>query len=189
MQMPDDTHARCLRFILWTAARLAEAGEALWGEMDLGAGIWTIPPERHKSGRGHSVILPRQAREALAAWTGEQTRAPNDLVFASGTGTPIGNWDRITKRLHERSGTSGWQRHDLRRTVATLAGRLGQSPHAIEAMLGHLIGSSLGDVNATLAHTYNRSRYDREAGEALQAVADELDRLVAGDIHVVRLRA
>jgi hypothetical protein len=157
----------------------------LWGEIDLAAGIWTIPPERHKSGRGLSVILPRQARQALAVWAGEQTRAPNDLVFASGTGTPVGNWDRITKRLHERSGTSDWQRHDLRRTVATLAGRLGRPPHAIEAMLGHLIGSSLGDVNATLAHTYNRSRYEREAGEALQAVADALDRLVAGNFNAV----
>jgi len=188
IELPDNAHARCLRFILWTAARRAEAGEASWGEIDLGSGIWSIPPERHKSGRGHSVILPEQARNALAGWAGERSPAPNELVFASRTGKPIGNWDRITKRLYELSGTSSWQRHDLRRTVATLAGRLGQPPHAIEAMLGHLIGSSLSDVNATLAHTYNRSRYEREAGEALQVVADELDRLVAG-VSVIQLRA
>lgn len=183
-------YARCLRFILWTAARLTEAAGATWGEIDLEAGVWTIPAERHKSGRGHKVLLPRQARVALAEWAGQPLPAADAYLFVTRSGKPIGNWDRATKRLHEASETTGWQRHDLRRTVATLAGQLGHPPHAIEGMLGHLIGSSTGDINASLAGTYNRSRYEREAGEALQSVADELDRIADdGSANVVRLRA
>ncbi len=186
---PEKPHSRCLRFILWTAARLSEAAEARWGEIDFAAGVWTIPADRHKSGRGHRVLLPGQAREALARWA-DPKPDPRALVFTTRSGNPIGNWDRVTKRLHRASGTADWQRHDLRRTVATIAGRLGHPPHAIESLLGHLIGSSTGDVNATLASTYNRSRYEREAGEALQGVADELDRIAAGGgANIIRLRA
>jgi len=36
---------------------------------------------------------------------------------------------------------------------------------------------------------YARSRYEREHQEALQALADEIDRLVSGGSNVVRLRA
>jgi integrase len=187
---PDDPHSRCLRFILWTAARLTEAADATWGEVDLAAGTWTIPAERDKSARGHRVLLPSQARKALAEWASDPLPEANAPLFAGRSGKPVGNWDRATKRLHEASGTSGWHRHDLRRTVATVAGRLGYLPHAIESLLGHLIGSSTGELNATLASTYNRSRYEREAGEALQGVADELDRIATGGgANVVRMRA
>lgn len=187
-RVPEDQHARCLRFILWTAARLNEAAGATWGELDLTAGVWTITPERHKSDRGHRIILPRQACEALEGWHGNA--APEALIFHTRTGSPLSNWDRETKRLQVASETADWQRHDLRRTVATLAGRLGHPPHAIESLLGHLIGSSNSEINATLASTYNRSRYEREAGEALQAVADELDRITKADAdNVVRMCA
>jgi hypothetical protein len=63
-----------------------------------------------------------------------------------------------------------WQRHDLRRTTATLAGRLGHPPHAIESLLGHLIGAHDNAINAGLLATYNQIRYETEAGTALQQV-------------------
>jgi integrase len=189
---PDDPHARCLLFIMWTAARLTEATEATWGEFS-GSREWVIPPERHKSNRGHRVMLPRQAAAALARWRPEDAK-PNDLIF---TATPSGrqakpltNWHRETKLLHERTGTTGWQRHDLRRSVATLAGRLGFPPHVCEALLGHLIGGSDDRIDSHLASNYNTYRYEHEAAGALQAVADELDRLAASDCDdIVRLRA
>jgi hypothetical protein len=71
------------------------------------------------------------------------------------------------------SGTTGWTRHDLRRTTATLLGESGVPPHIIEAVLGHTIHSSL-------ASTYNRSRYFSEVRAALQALADFYGHVVAG---------
>ena len=50
--------------------------------------------------------------------------------------------------------------------------------------------SSDGSVVGRIAATYNRSRYRSEHKAALQRLADELDRIVAGDTeNVVRLRA
>jgi integrase len=49
--------ARCLRFLILTAARSAEAVEATWSEIDLDAAQWVIPPERMKARKEHRVPL------------------------------------------------------------------------------------------------------------------------------------
>lgn len=52
-------------FIVLTAARLSEATEATWSEIDLSARIWTVPARRMKARRGHEVPLSWQALEVL----------------------------------------------------------------------------------------------------------------------------
>ena len=93
----------------------------------------------------------------------------------------MSNWDRETKKLHAASGTSGWHRHDLRRTAATMLGDLGVAPHVVSVVLGH---THIAD-GATAV--YARSRYQQEHQEALQMLADEIDRVVTGRGNVVRL--
>ena len=39
-------------------------------------------------------------------------------------------------------------------------------PHAIESLLGHMIGSNEKDIHAGLLATYNQARYEREAKAA-----------------------
>jgi hypothetical protein len=67
--------------------------------------------------------------------------------------------------------------------VATLLGDLGFAPHVVSVVLGH---AHIAD-GATAV--YARSRYQREHREALQALADEIDRIVTGGANVVRLSA
>ena len=110
-----------------------------------------------------------------------RTLKPDALVFPSKGGGVLSNWDRETKRLHRLSGTSGWHRHDLRRAVATLLGDLGFAPHVVSVVLGH------AHIAEGATAVYARSRYQREHCEALQALANEIDRLVTGDNNVVRL--
>jgi integrase len=50
--------ARALEFTALTAARTGEALGARWGEIDLGAKVWTVPAARMKAGREHRVPLP-----------------------------------------------------------------------------------------------------------------------------------
>jgi integrase len=57
--------AQALRFIILTAARLSEAIEAPWSEVDLEAAEWHIPAERMKGRRPHTVPLSPQAIELL----------------------------------------------------------------------------------------------------------------------------
>lgn len=48
---------RALEFTILTAVRTSETIKAKWDEMDFSARIWTIPPDRTKSGREHRVPL------------------------------------------------------------------------------------------------------------------------------------
>ena len=188
-------HAAALRFMLLTLGRREEVCSARWAEVDLAAGTWTIPAGRSKNRQVHVVPLSRQARELLAAVRqaelARQARAaapagvsapgiaPAGLVFRTGTGGRLGSWDRETRAIHHASGTTGWHRHDLRRTGATMLGEMGELPDIIEAALNHV------SIRSPLAATYNRSRYRPQVAAALQRLADALDGIEAGAAEVV----
>jgi integrase len=174
-------HGDVIKFLLWTGCRLNEAAGMKWDEIK--GDLWTIPAMRAKSGRARAIPLPRQAVELLQARArrGGATLTSDALVFPSKRGGTLSNWDRETKRLHQLSGTAGWHRHDLRRAVATLLGDIGFPPHVVSAVLGH---THIADGPTAI---YARSRYKREHQEALQALANELDRHIRGDNNVVRL--
>jgi integrase len=57
--------ASALQFLILTATRTSEVLEATWGEIDLENAVWTIPPDRTKTGREHRVPLPDAATEIL----------------------------------------------------------------------------------------------------------------------------
>jgi integrase len=57
--------ARALEFIILTAVRTAEARFARWSEVDLRAGVWTIPSERMKGDKEHRVPLSDRALAIL----------------------------------------------------------------------------------------------------------------------------
>jgi integrase len=180
-------HRAALMMILYTATRLNEVCGATWAEFDLdpidgGHPTWTIPPSRIKDTRRagsksrtkrppHVLPLPRQVLAFIIARRPENWR-PEDLVFPNEAGGVLDNWDRVTKHLFDVTSTSGWTRHDLRRTAATMMGEMGTLPHVIESVLNH------ATIHSSLADTYNRSRYLTEVGEALQKWADWIDGLV-----------
>ena len=173
-------HATLLRFLLLTLARLGEAAGARWGDVDLSAGTWTILET--KNGEPHVVPLSRQARALLEAIRPADAK-PDGLIFCTGKDTRLGNWDRQAKAIQAASGTSGWHRHDLRRTGATLLGEMGVPPDLIEAALNHVA------IRSQLAATYNRSRYRPQVAAALQRLADALDGIEAGTAEAApRLR-
>ena len=171
-------HGDLIKWLLWTGCRLNEAVGMRAGEVN--GDVWTIPAARAKNGRARGAPLPRQAVDLLQA---AGTLKPDALVFPSKGGGVLSNWDRETKRLHRLSGTSGWHRHDLRRAVATLLGDLGLAPHVVSVVLGH------AHIAEGATAVYPRSRYQREHREALQALANEIDRLVNGGDNVIRLAA
>ncbi|WP_322867977.1 tyrosine-type recombinase/integrase [Aquicoccus sp. G2-2] len=57
--------ARALELLTLTASRSGEIRGALWEEIDLKSGIWTIPAERMKAGREHRVPLCSPALDLL----------------------------------------------------------------------------------------------------------------------------
>ena len=127
-------YGRALHFILLTLARRSEVASAVWADIDLIARTWTIP--RTKNGSSHIVPLSERA-VALLRQIG--SGKPNEPVFAARNGNALaGAWDKATKDIQKASGTSGWHRHDLRRTGATMLGEMGKLPDIIEAALNHV---------------------------------------------------
>ncbi len=147
-----------------------------WGEIK--GDNWILQAARTKNGRQRVIPLP-QAAAALLAPIGPGE--PDNLIFPSKRGGMLSNWDRETKRLHSLSGTTGWHRHDLRRTVATLLGDLGFAPHVVSVVLGH------AHIAEGATAVYARSRYQHEHREAVEALATEIERIVTGGDNVIRL--
>jgi integrase len=200
----SDPHGRCCKFLLLTAARLREATEAAWSEVDLDLATWTISPSRRKDTRSrnrrkqvpphpHVVPLSRQTvellkelraaerqRRDLADITVELSDA--DLIFIGERGGQLQNWDRWLKRFSRETGVSGWSAHTMRRTAATLAADVGAEPHVISVLLGHK------NVGGQLTAGYSKSRYRREHAEALQRLADHVIAIERGVSNVTGLR-
>ena len=65
LRAQEGTAARCLEFLVYTAARSAEAREAVWGEIKFDEAVWEIPAERMKADRPHIVPLAPEALELL----------------------------------------------------------------------------------------------------------------------------
>ena len=67
----DAMSARCLRFLMMTGGRSQEALRAQWQEFNFRKRTWTIPGERMKTSRDHTVSLPDDVMaelEPLKGW-------------------------------------------------------------------------------------------------------------------------
>jgi integrase len=83
LRQRDGTSARALEFTVLCAARSGEVRGAVWLEIDLDAGIWTIPAERMKAGKEHRVPMPESAIRLLRA---QPRLKDNPWVFPSNRG-------------------------------------------------------------------------------------------------------
>ncbi|TXM72923.1 site-specific integrase [Methylobacterium sp. WL69] len=171
----DDDHGLMVRLLLLTGQRREEVGGLEESELDLAAGIWTLPATRTKNRRPHEVPLSPLALEILARKPRVQGRA---LVFGLGEGGFSG-WSNSKERLDKRIAAVGfempaWRLHDLRRTMATMmAESLAVPPHIIEAIINHVSGARSG-----VAGIYNRASYRTEKRDALNRWALHLAALV-----------
>jgi integrase len=94
-----------LRFLLLTLVRLNEAGGASRREIDLKGAAWTISAERTKNGEPHVMPLSIQAAALLTAMRPNDPK-PAAPVFATDARTALGNRDRETKALQDKSKTA-----------------------------------------------------------------------------------
>lgn len=188
MSTPLDQDLRpiAMRFLLLTAARLGEMVQMRWRDVSFVSDIWHKPQVKATRGaaRGQSLPLSRAAIELLKSLPGYGRAAPDDLVFPNSRGGTLGNWQRINAAIARESGTSGWHRHDLRRSAATLMEVLEVAPSTIEAILGHRRPEMSENVSASYRHyaqagariLKNRPNVQKVA---LDTLADELAKLEA----------
>ncbi len=159
-----------LRLVLATAQRPGEVAGMTWAEIDLRAGIWTIPAERAKNGLAHRVPLNLAAREILEARRKAAGRKrKRGCVFP----TPRGGGDQsievnalahavrrwLSSLPRRRRFERPWTPHDLRRTAASCMASAGVPRLVVGMVLNH---SQQG-----ITKVYDRHGYDSEKVAAM----------------------
>jgi integrase len=174
----DDDYGRIIRLLTLLGARANEVGGMRWSELDLDAGTWTLPAERSKNRRAHTIVLPPAALAIIES----VPHTERDHLFGARADAGFTSWPW---RKHELDGrladaVKPWRVHDIRRTVATRMADIGIEPHVIEAALNHYGGHRRG-----VAGIYNRSSYERAVKAALARWAEHVMALVEGREHKV----
>jgi len=136
----EGTAARAIEFLIYTAARSAEARGATWGEISFDEALWTIPAGRMKADKEHRVPLAPEAIELLRGLYREG--GDNGFVFlGQQPGRPL--TDLALMRVMRAMGRTEVV-HGFRSSFSTWANEsTGYSNHAIEISLAHSVGSEV----------------------------------------------
>lgn len=124
--------ARAVEFAILTAARSGEVRGAMWEEIDLDEGTWTIPASRMKAGKEHRIPLSKVAVDLLRALP----RIENSpLVFPSTKKVQLSDMTltAVLKRMEQP-----FTMHGFRSTFRDWAGESTAYPReVIEHALAH----------------------------------------------------
>ena len=122
-------------FLVLTAARSGEVRLATWDEMDLDAGVWTIPAARMKPKRDHRVPLSARALTILTDARGRSE--VTGLVFPSPRGKPLS--DMTLSKLVKELGIAAVP-HGFRSSFRDWAAEQTNTPReVVEAALAHTV--------------------------------------------------
>ncbi len=140
-----------IKLIILTGARRGELAGMVWEELDLKAGLWTLPAERAKNGQRHVFYLHPLSIELLKEL--QPLTGHSSYVFQSPKSDQIKSISpnavtravtRIRDVLKEKEGIPSFSAHDLRRTCAShWADTLEADSRLAELMLNHLPADKL----------------------------------------------
>jgi len=131
--------ASALEFLVLTACRSGEVRGATWDEIDMQKCVWTIPTERMKAGKEHTVPLSSAALEVLRQLPRFER---NNLVFVAPRGGQLSDMSltavlRRMKPYVDRAGRTVTA-HGFRSTFRDWAGETTAYPReVIEHALAH----------------------------------------------------
>lgn len=149
-----------LKLILVTGQRPGEVAGMKWSEIE--ENLWTIPAERMKTKKAHTVILPSLALELIEQ--AGSISSDSKYVFKSShkDGDQPIDTQAVSRAVLKHWNKTGIKEkftpHDLRRTVRTKLAELGVDDIIAERMLGHQLQGMM--------KIYNQHDYLKEKGLA-----------------------
>lgn len=186
------------RMALATGQRRSEVAGMRWADIDEAERLWTLPAAMTKAGRAHLVPLSPIAMTILAECkrggvhvftTGRHRGASGAKAQAD---APISGFSKAKAQLDAKAAeiaaagagaaVAPWRLHDLRRTAATVMGRLRVTRFVLGRVLNHADSSVTG--------IYDRHEYLDEKRQALDAWGRFLENLTSPTPggNVVKLR-
>lgn len=166
---------RCLiEWQLHTMVRPGEAAGARWDEIDYGRKEWTIPAERMKKNKPHTVPLSHQALKLLDVL--KPISGHREYVFPSDHNPRRSANSQSANRALSRMGFHGrLVSHGLRALASTTLNERGFDSDVIEAALAHT------DKNSVRA-AYNRAQYLERRRKMMDWWSDHIERSAAGKL-------
>lgn len=169
--MAGDTNQNaiaCVKVMLLTGARRAEAQSMLWSALDLEAGLWVISAT--KSGKTHVVHLNDTAREVLAGIpkTGSPYVFPGRYDLSKCLNNPRKAFDRCL----QKAGLPHMRLHSLRHAFCSFAVAAGASLYQVQMLVGHRSAAT----TSRYSHLNNQS-----LKAATQLVSSVVSNAVAGN--------
>ena len=151
-----------LLYLLSTGARLNEAMQAKWDQVDVEKGIWRIPATNSKSKKTRSVPLNDSAVWVLGQlWT----KGKHEYLFVNkATKKP---WVTITRawyRLREKAEIDNLRIHDLRHSFASFLVNGGRSLYEVQQILGH------SDPKVTMRYAHLSTKALQEAANSASMI-------------------
>ena len=161
------------RILLLSGQRREKVVQMTWSSI-AADGTWTIPRlSPREKGTAEKLKLPRQA---LAIMAKLPRYAGNDYVFIRNGRSKTKNIAAAKAALDEASGVTSWITHDLRRNCRGLLKLARVDTETAELVLGHTL------IKSNVQKNYDVGPSDYAAmGRAIQAAADMLDRILAGE--------
>jgi integrase len=140
LRQREGVAAQALEFTILTAARTGEVIGARWDEIDLKAGVWTVPAGRMKAGKEHRIPLSSRAVELLEDLYREDG---NEFVFiGSRSGAGLSNVAVATAL--RRMGRGNITVHGFRSSFRDWAAERTNFPnHVVEMALAHVVGDKV----------------------------------------------
>jgi integrase len=170
----ESISAKALEFTILTAARTSEALGATWREIDLKAGIWSIPANRMKAGKAHDVPLSKPALALLKSLP----RVDAYLFPGAKDGAPLSNMAMLELLRGMRG--HGLTVHGFRSTFRDWAGDRSHFPrNVIEHALAH-------QIKDKAEAAYRRSSALEKRRKLMDAWASYCDLPMAGDVVTLR---
>lgn len=149
----DDNRMVCLilQYLLSTGARLNEALQARWDQVDVEKRLWRIPAQNSKSKKIRAVPLNDSAIAAIAQL---DTAGHFEYLFLNQqTGLPYTDIAKVWQRIRVKAGLPKLRIHDLRHQFASFLVNNGRSLYEVQQILGH----STPTVTQRYAHLSTKS--------------------------------
>ena len=156
----DKNRTVCLiaMFLLSTGARMGEAMQATWEQIDRQNRVWRIPASNSKSKRIRSVPLNDSAIDVLNQL---ETEGTNESLFISPrTGKRFTNIHKMWERIREAAGLPHLRLHDLRHQYASFLVNSGRTLYEVQQILGH------SDPKVTMRYTHLSSKSLQDAANS-----------------------
>lgn len=131
---PNRNVATMALWLLATGARLGEALQAQWKDIDEEGRVWVIPAARSKSKKIRSVPLNDTALQVLGELT---TKDKHEHLWVTNKGGPYRHVHKAWDRIRKKADLPHLRIHDLRHQTASLMISAGRTLYEVQQVLGH----------------------------------------------------